>query len=763
MKQLRLTPLVLLLLSVLFFSLPSMLSHHLPIPADAIVGLYHPYRDFYDKQYPRGVPFKNSLITDPVRQQYPWKKLVVEAEKRFSLPLWNPYSFAGTPLLANFQSSSFYPLNILYFLLPFTTAWAVLIFLQPLLAGIFLYLYLRVMRLSQLASTLGAISFAFCGFSIAWLESNTIIHTGLWLPLILLSLEHLLRKRSFLWIGLFIFSSLSLLLGGHLQVAFYAVLVSIAYIIARTLLSAYNTDKKKWIRGFIGSILPFVIPCLVIAAIIVFQFLPTIRFIELSGREIDQANWMKAGWFIPWQHLIQFLVPDFFGNPATGNYWGVWNYGEFVGYVGIIPLILAFFAMFFRHDRKTLFFGTLFFLSLIFALPTFFAELPFKLAIPFLSSSQPTRLLFVADFALSVLVALGLDNLLRKKKGLVWVYTTVGVFFLLFWIWVLFFHTIFNVSLENTAVAKRNLIYSTSIFLLAGLVFAAGGLVKRQYVSLVSYLLIIIAAVDLLRFGMKFVSFSDPQFLYPTTNTITFLQKNIGLHRIMPIDSRILPPNFSVMHKLQSVDGYDPLYLERYAELIAASERSEPNISPPFGFDRIITPHNINSKIVDLLGVKYILSLEDVESKRFKKVYQEGETRVYENTEVLPRVFFVSNITQYKDDNKQQVITDMFRDTIDFRKEAIVESNLDTLPKTSSVGEATIISYGENRVLIKTNNRGEGLLVLTDTFYPTWRVRLVGEEKIDLQSLPIYRTDFNFRGVFIPPGTHMVEFYNTLF
>src|SRR3989304_3309109 len=74
----------------------------LPIPTDTIVGLYHPYRDLYVKDYPNGIPFKNFLITDPVRQQYPWRKLAISAEKNFELPLWNPYNFSGTPLLANF-------------------------------------------------------------------------------------------------------------------------------------------------------------------------------------------------------------------------------------------------------------------------------------------------------------------------------------------------------------------------------------------------------------------------------------------------------------------------------------------------------------------------------------------------------------------------------------------------------------------------------------------------------------------------------------
>src|SRR3989344_5465144 len=72
----------------------------LPIPSDTIVGLYHPFRDLYAKDYPNGIPFKNFLITDPVRQQYPWRELAISIEKKLELPLWNPYSLSGTPLLA---------------------------------------------------------------------------------------------------------------------------------------------------------------------------------------------------------------------------------------------------------------------------------------------------------------------------------------------------------------------------------------------------------------------------------------------------------------------------------------------------------------------------------------------------------------------------------------------------------------------------------------------------------------------------------------
>ena len=58
----------------------------LPIPADTIIGLYHPYRDSYAKNYPNGIPFKNFLITDPVRQQYPWRNLSIKNIKELSFP-----------------------------------------------------------------------------------------------------------------------------------------------------------------------------------------------------------------------------------------------------------------------------------------------------------------------------------------------------------------------------------------------------------------------------------------------------------------------------------------------------------------------------------------------------------------------------------------------------------------------------------------------------------------------------------------------------
>jgi len=226
----------------------------------------------------------------------------------------------------------------------------------------------------------------------------------------------------------------------------------------------------------------------------------------------------------------------------------------------------------------------------------------------------------------------------------------------------------------------------------------------------------------------------------------------------MTTDSKILPPNFSAIYRLQSVDGYDPLYLLRYGELIAASERKKADIIPPFGFNRIVTPHNYDSKIIDLLGVKYVLSLSELDSSKLRRVFQQGETRVYENKKALPRVFFVSKITHARDN--KEAIRLMFNDSFIPGDTAIIElaqGGVSVSPLRWKVGEAEIAQYSENKIVINTKNTGDGFLVLTDSFYTTWKVMVDGIEA------EIYRTDYNFRGVVVPSGKHRVEFYNSLF
>src|SRR5438046_8730925 len=50
---------------------------------------------------------KNSLLADPVFTFEPWEELIRRAFSEHRWPLWNPYSFMGSPLLGNGQISAF--------------------------------------------------------------------------------------------------------------------------------------------------------------------------------------------------------------------------------------------------------------------------------------------------------------------------------------------------------------------------------------------------------------------------------------------------------------------------------------------------------------------------------------------------------------------------------------------------------------------------------------------------------------------------------
>lgn len=772
-------PVLIITLVVLGFFWKFFLQGLLPIPSDTIVGLYHPFRDLYVENYPSGIPFKNFLISDPIRQTYPWRELSISILKKIEMPFWNPYTFSGTPLIGNMQSAPFYPLNVLFFIFPFSFSWSILILLQPLLAGIFIYCFLNNLRLNRVACFIGGIIFGFSGFFIAWLEWGTIGHVVLWLPLILLSIDkifeyynslkisnikysprgeagqilniHIKNKKLINWGLIFIFSLMSSFLAGHLQIFFYLFLFVVIYFIVRW----FQYGKKF---NVLSVFLIFNILFLILTSI---QWIPTLQFIIHSARNIDYPGWQKAGWFIPWQHLIQFVAPDFFGNPSTLNYWGEWNYGELVGYIGILPLIMAMYALFFRRDKKTFFFGTVFFVTLIFALENPIARIPYFLNLPFLTTSQPTRLIAIIDFSLAVLAVFGLDYFFNNlKKNIFYPFCFLVAILIGLWSIVFFGNKLIGFeTLDNILIAKRNLIFPSIMLFVTGMLLIFLVFFKRFIKSFTIIIYIIIVGVvifDLFRFGWKFTPFTKQEYLFPNTKVISYLKKNLGNYRYMTTDSRIFPPNFSSIYRLQSVDGYDPLYLRRYGELIAASERGEPNISPPFGFNRIVTPKKYNSKIMDLLGVKYILSLSDLYSPKLKKVFQEGQTKIYENRNVLPRAFFVSKRTTVN--NKLNAINVIFNESLNLKDTAVVEGLdiiFDKLEKWE-IGDIEFVNYSENKVVLETGNVGEGFMVLTDSYYPNWRAKIDGNET------KIYRTNYNFRGIAVPSGKHKIEFYINL-
>lgn len=706
MRFLKFIPGIVLVLYTFIVFRPFFVNGLLPIPADTIVGLYHPWRDLYAKDFPNGIPMKNTLITDAVRQGYVWRELAISQLKSGQFPVWNPYSFAGCPLLANLQSAPYYPLNFIYWLAGFSLGWSLQVVFQVLLGGIFMWVFLKNLKLRDEAAILGVLAWIGSGFFISWLESNVVIQSVIWLPLALLAVD---KRKGWLLMLSIAFS----ILAGHAQIFGYVLLTELLYLVYR----------KFW-RGLIFATGAF---------ILTFYFwFPAAKFILLSARNVDQIVWQKPDWFLPWQNLAQLVAPDFFGNPATGNYFGIWNYGEFVGYIGISGLLFSIVALLTR-SKQARFFIFLLLVSGLFALPTIISSIPYNLNVPFISSFQPSRLIVLIDFSLAVLAAFGLDWFLgheTKRPVILSVLVLVGSLLVL---WLIAIRL-------NWTVSIRNLYLPTLLLASSGIIF-----LKNRKIAVI--ILLFITLFDLSRFTVKFLSFSKPEYLFPKTQTTEFLQKNTGSFRIAAVDERIIPGNFSVSYRLQSIDGYDPLYLQRYGEFIVAMERNKPDISPPFGFNRIITPKNYNSKLFDLLNAKYVLSLDPISSNKYKIVFSEGQTKTYENTNVLPRAFFVKEIQIFSD--KQSAINKLFE--VNISKTAVVENYINT--NNFVVGKAEIAKYSPNEIILETKNDGEGFLVFTDIYYPDWKA------SIDNIATPIYLTDFTFRGIVVPAGKHTVRFF----
>lgn len=731
-----------ILTGVFFYK--TVISGSLPIPADTLVGLYHPWRDIYATEYPRGVPFKNFLITDPIRQQIPWRKLVIETWKSGRLPGWNPYTFAGVPLNANIQAAPFYPLNILFFIFSFPIAWTALIMIQPLLAGLFLYGYLRFQKLGQIASVIGAITWAFCGFSVSWMTWGTITQTALWGPLMLLAIDRLIAAHTHsgedgrFWTIILTSAMVMTVTAGHTQIAIYMIGLAGLYAAWRLQTHKYSGVKFMWIA------------CAAAFVITAVQWIPFVWYLPETGRITSQDAWKVAGWFLPWQHLAQFVAPDFFGNPATLNYWGVWNYGEFIGYTGVISLVLAISSVFVAG--APLFFSAALLLSLLCMLPTPVAMIPFMLHIPFVSVLQPTRLMVVVDLSLAVLAAYGFDAMRKHGKRMQIAFGVVGLSFVALWIVILVSTRLSSDAafLSNVLISRRNLMVSTVFYGISLLIYVLFARKKTVILTrLGGVLLLSVLIIDLFRFGWKFTPFVSQKYLFPESKILMYIQQQHAPFRVMSLDDRIMPPNTSSYYGIETIEGYDPIAPLRYEKFLAASELGVSDTRRASGFNRIYTAHNINSVLLPYLNVRYVLSLSDLEGANTRKVMQDGELRLYEYTKLLPRAYIAEQI--FVETKPEKILNMLIGSSPSLV--GIVEKSIDILsfPLEDTEG-VQITTYLPNKIVMHVRTVNPRLVVLLNSYNSRWTAR-IGKKFIRV--VPV---NYLFTGVVVPAGTNDITF-----
>jgi len=270
-------------------------------------------------------------------QFWPWHHLVKTSLLNGRWPLWNPLLDNGTPLLANLQSAVFYPPNLLYLLLPVEHALTLSVVLHLIMAGVLMYFYARNLGLEPFAATVAALAYALSGYLVGRTQFVPMVNAAAWIPLLLLLSDKIATRPSgltLLWLALVLAVQL---LAGHAQLWFYTLWLIGAYILFRSW-QANGPPRFRRLLQAGGRLLLAVGGAILLAAV---QILPTAEFVLQSQRgDGAERTFALTYSFWPWR-LVTLLLPNFFGHPAQGNYWGYANFWEDHAYLGILPFILA--------------------------------------------------------------------------------------------------------------------------------------------------------------------------------------------------------------------------------------------------------------------------------------------------------------------------------------------------------------------------------------------------------------------------------------
>lgn len=738
-----------ILISVVsFFFYQTVLFGKVPFPADILVSDFQPWRSTSYLGYGAGGIPNKAQYPDVIRQMYPWKTLAVESLKRGTLPLWNPYTFSGTPLLANFQSSALYPLGALYLLISQIDAWTILIILQPLLAVLFTYCYARKIGAGYLGSTMAALSYGFSGFMAVWLEYNTVGHVILWLPLLLLALEHVREKPRVLWLGVFALAHTSALLAGHPQVY--------AYVLGFTTLYALFRVTKP-MRGYIAL---FTVLGIGIGGL---QILPGAELISHAARSPHEPGNLFTKILIgPWQ-MLSLPFPNLFGNPATRTYWPADTFVGKVTTIGLVPLFFAFSALR-RKDAVTKWFILSVVVSLLLITANPITYILYRIPIPLITSSSPTLLSFLFAFSLSMVCGLGLDYWITDKhsvKKLIRRTMEVGVVFIALFLAVKL--PLIPELSQHAPVAIRALVYGA---ILSGATLTLFWIAIQfpKYRSHAIILLLIVHALDLFIFFNRFNPFVSNKLIFPEHAILSYLRDK-SPDRYWGYGTAGIPANFSSQYHIFSPEGYDPLYPKWYGEFLYGyrdgrlmdvftnSTRSDAAVRSAFG-DGGLSDIN-KQKVLSALSVRYILDrTENAASEQtyptsvVKPIHAFEDWRIYENLYSVPRVYFADQIMIYK--NGAEFGQIFFSPKTNMSHTALLPAELTGVPRNTIGGSAAILTYEPERVSIHTERDMPGLLVLTDTYFPGWQA------DVDGNPADILRTNWTMRGVVVPAGAHTV-------
>lgn len=759
---------------------------------------YEPYATYREIVSAPDVPH-NHLVSDLILQNYQWKSYLRDTIDRREVPLWNPHQFSGIPFMAAGQQSALYPLSLIYYVLPLTAAYGWFTVLNLWLAGVFTYLFLRGLGISRTGATAAGITYQLCGFLVAGAVFPMIIGAAVWLPLMLLMAEFIIRRQPLLgretsvpWVVVGAAALGCNILAGHPEITIYSLMI-LAYYAAIRL--GGEVKAAGWLVLMVAL-------GLALGAI---QLIPLYEFVNTNWRAERNSLDLVLSYAHSARDILQYALPNFYGNPAHHSYfdifsmetvpvtvnslgetithteWGLKNYVEGALYVGILPLILAGYALFdgwwFNRKRSSppyrLAFALLALVSLtfMFGLPTYGLIYP----LPGINQlNTPFRWVFGVTISVAVLAGFGADALTRSPRAVRRTGFALGAAGVLILAGLLVArvgypqiepliqdYVIGTVDPDTGTVtggmalaagrfadARMFFSYQFPQVLAFGLLVLASGLVfwlaSRQR-GLWRWLAVVVVVVDLLIATGNFNPASDPALLDFTPPVIDWLQEQDGRYTVIdnpPAHDNLLNANMTLRYGLDDVRGYDSIIPAQYVAYMRATAPQ-----PQLDFNRVaplylndILAGEVDWRRLDLLNVRHIVTHKTTpipenltmptqaqRTPRLSLVYEDEATKVYLNNRAIPRVY--------------------------------VTEPEPTIEQFSRIGDATITHDTGREKLVNVQIDQPGWLIVSETYRSGWRsfVRPIDSSEDDEESAEIMRVMGNFQAVPLPAGDFTVR------
>lgn len=706
----------------------------------------------------------------PAIQFIPWWDFAWDTLLAGQLPLWNPWVGMGAPLIANYQSALFYPpywLHLVFYAAGGIKlmAWSItlLVVFHLSWGGIGIAKLMKEIKVGNLGQIVSGLAFALSGYLVAKAGFLSINATLAWLPWVMLFSKQLAgEKKEYVWKTGLVLGMM--FLAGHAQTAWYTVLLGGIWVLFWSLI---NRSDNKYLKKSLFAVGKYIISGLIAFCISAIQMLPTIEYLLQSSRASEYgftAAMTYSYW--PWRFLT-IIVPDLFGNPASGNYWGYGNYWEDSLYIGILPIVLALGTILRLINRKSapnessqtennalsIFLLTICGISFLFALGKNTPVFPYLYRnIPTFNLFQaPTRFSIWAEFSLIVLAGIGIDRLKPPTdKSLYWNRLAVAGCVAISGGAAL--ASYFLRDIKTTFISSIGIAGLWGIGTALLLLFQPDS-DQHDRTKYWQYLLIGFVSLDLLvagwglnpAVGIDFYGVernlgSVKRFIMPEITEYELKFKQFFKFDTFKPDQEYeaiyehLLPNSAMIRRIEMANNFDPIVPARFK--IWMDEVNKLGLAT---HDEL--PYNQALDLMEIDGISRSAS----DGSAWVKSYHPG---------IIDKVMFLSCVRYVGDDN--QMLDLVFSEEIDFSNEVILEGNpedMDELCNESKKGQIQIMEERPGYLNIEIDNLDKGWIFWSQSWYPGWIIKID-----EIKAGPALRANYLFLAAEIPPGAHQVEF-----